>query len=126
MPNKINRDTVRLTANVKTADGETKEVLQRHLPFLVKDGRKHMLRLRRERQLACVGDATAFNPHKLLAPHGEREKARRLKQKDFKNNMWILNVKDSKQFIGALLNPPEPNEALKAAAARLKENNEKN
>jgi uncharacterized protein (DUF1778 family) len=33
---------------------------------------------------------------------------------------WTLNRRDSKAFIDALLNPPEPNEALKAAAARYK------
>jgi len=33
---------------------------------------------------------------------------------------WVLNRRDSKAFIDALLNPPEPNEALKAAAARYK------
>jgi uncharacterized protein (DUF1778 family) len=33
---------------------------------------------------------------------------------------WALNRRDSKAFIDALLNPPEPNEALKAAAARYK------
>lgn len=33
---------------------------------------------------------------------------------------WNLNRRDSKTFIEALLNPPEPNEALKAAAARYK------
>lgn len=33
---------------------------------------------------------------------------------------WTLNRRDSKAFVDALLNPPEPNEALKAAAARYK------
>ena len=31
---------------------------------------------------------------------------------------WALNRRDSRAFVEALLNPPEPNEALKAAAAR--------
>jgi hypothetical protein len=31
---------------------------------------------------------------------------------------WNLNAADSERLVGALLNPPEPNEALKAAAAR--------
>lgn len=33
---------------------------------------------------------------------------------------WTLNRRDSKAFVEALLSPPEPNEALKAAAARYK------
>lgn len=33
---------------------------------------------------------------------------------------WLLNKKDSADFISALLNPPEPNEALKAAKFRYK------
>ena len=33
---------------------------------------------------------------------------------------WTLNRRDSKAFVDALLNPPEPNEALRAAAARYK------
>jgi uncharacterized protein (DUF1778 family) len=33
---------------------------------------------------------------------------------------WVLNREQSKAFVAALLNPPEPNEALKAAAARYK------
>lgn len=33
---------------------------------------------------------------------------------------WTLSRRDSKAFIDALLNPPEPNKALKAAAARYK------
>ena len=31
---------------------------------------------------------------------------------------WVLNRRQSKAFVEALLNPPEPNEALKAAAGR--------
>ena len=33
---------------------------------------------------------------------------------------WTLNRRDSRSFVDALLTPPEPNEALKAAAARYK------
>jgi uncharacterized protein (DUF1778 family) len=33
---------------------------------------------------------------------------------------WVLNRRDSKAFVQALLDPPEPNNALKAAAARYK------
>lgn len=33
---------------------------------------------------------------------------------------WILSVTDSQKFIAALLDPPEPNEVLKAAAVRYK------
>ena len=33
---------------------------------------------------------------------------------------WVLNRRDSKAFVDALLNPPEPNEALRNAAARYK------
>ena len=33
---------------------------------------------------------------------------------------WILSKKDSAAFVDALLHPPEPNEALKAAAERYK------
>jgi uncharacterized protein (DUF1778 family) len=33
-------------------------------------------------------------------------------------DVWRLNPDDSRTFIGSLLNPPEPNDALKAAAAR--------
>jgi uncharacterized protein (DUF1778 family) len=33
---------------------------------------------------------------------------------------WTLNRRDSKAFVDALLSPPEPNDALKAAAARHK------
>jgi uncharacterized protein (DUF1778 family) len=33
---------------------------------------------------------------------------------------WTMNRRDSKAFMDALLNPPEPNEALKAAAARYR------
>ncbi len=34
--------------------------------------------------------------------------------------IWTLNRRDSKAFVDALLHPPEPNEALKAAATRYK------
>jgi uncharacterized protein (DUF1778 family) len=34
--------------------------------------------------------------------------------------IWYLSERDSIVFIQALLNPPEPNDALKAAAARYK------
>lgn len=33
---------------------------------------------------------------------------------------WILNEADSNAFVEILLNPPEPNTALKAAAERYK------
>ena len=33
---------------------------------------------------------------------------------------WVLNRRESKKFVDALLNPPDPNEALRAAAARYK------
>ena len=33
---------------------------------------------------------------------------------------WTLNRRDSRAFVEALLTPPEPNEALKAAATRYK------
>lgn len=33
---------------------------------------------------------------------------------------WVLNRQDSQAFVDTLLNPPEPNDALKAAAARYK------
>ena len=36
------------------------------------------------------------------------------------NRRWQLSRRDSRAFIDALLDPPEPNEALKAAAARIK------
>jgi uncharacterized protein (DUF1778 family) len=36
------------------------------------------------------------------------------------HDKWLLNRKDSTAFVGALLNPPEPNEALSAAAERYK------
>ena len=32
-----------------------------------------------------------------------------------------LNLEDSESFVNALLNPPSPNEALKAAALRYKQ-----
>lgn len=34
---------------------------------------------------------------------------------------WKLNKADSAKFVGALESPPDPNEAMKAAAARYKE-----
>jgi uncharacterized protein (DUF1778 family) len=34
------------------------------------------------------------------------------------HDTWMLNRRQSKAFVDALLNPPEPNEALRAAAAR--------
>lgn len=36
------------------------------------------------------------------------------------NNVWTFSERDSAAFIAALLAPPEPNEALKAAAKRYK------
>ena len=36
------------------------------------------------------------------------------------HDTWILNRQDSKVFVDALLNPPEPNEALRNAVARYK------
>ena len=33
---------------------------------------------------------------------------------------WVLSERDSAAFVDALLHPPEPNEALKSAAARYK------
>lgn len=36
------------------------------------------------------------------------------------NNVWTFNEKDSAAFIAALLNPPEPNDALKDAARNYK------
>jgi uncharacterized protein (DUF1778 family) len=33
---------------------------------------------------------------------------------------WVLNRRQSKAFVEALINPPEPNEALKAAAVRYR------
>jgi uncharacterized protein (DUF1778 family) len=36
------------------------------------------------------------------------------------HDTWTLNRLDSKAFVDALLTPPEPNEALKAAATRYK------
>lgn len=38
-----------------------------------------------------------------------------------KHQTLKLNIDDSEAFINALLNPPKPNEALKAAALRYKE-----
>ena len=34
------------------------------------------------------------------------------------HDTWILSRRDSKAFVNALLDPPEPNKALRAAAAR--------
>ncbi len=36
------------------------------------------------------------------------------------HDTWVLNRRDSNAFDDALLNPPEPNEALRNAAARYK------
>jgi len=36
------------------------------------------------------------------------------------HDAWILNRRESKAFVETLLHPPEPNEALRAAAARSK------
>ena len=36
------------------------------------------------------------------------------------NNVWTFSERDSAAFIQHLLNPPEPNEALKAGAVRYK------
>jgi uncharacterized protein (DUF1778 family) len=36
------------------------------------------------------------------------------------HDVWVLNRQDSQAFVDALLSPPEPNDALKAAAARYK------
>ncbi len=36
------------------------------------------------------------------------------------HDTWVLNRRDSKAFVDALLNPPEPNAAPRAAAARYK------
>jgi len=36
------------------------------------------------------------------------------------HDTWVLSRRASKAFVEALLNPPEPNEALRAAAARYK------
>ena len=33
---------------------------------------------------------------------------------------WVLNAEDSRKFVDAILNAPEPNEALKAAAERYR------
>lgn len=34
------------------------------------------------------------------------------------HDTWVLSRRESKAFVDALLNPPEPNKALRAAAAR--------
>jgi uncharacterized protein (DUF1778 family) len=36
------------------------------------------------------------------------------------HDTWVLSRRESKAFVDTLLNPPEPNQALKAAAARYK------
>jgi uncharacterized protein (DUF1778 family) len=36
------------------------------------------------------------------------------------HNTWVLSRRESKAFVEALLSPPEPNKALRAAAARYK------
>jgi uncharacterized protein (DUF1778 family) len=36
------------------------------------------------------------------------------------HDSWVLSRSDSRAFVAALLNPPEPNEALQAAATRYK------
>jgi uncharacterized protein (DUF1778 family) len=33
---------------------------------------------------------------------------------------WTLSAEDSRQFVETILDPPEPNDALKAAAERYK------
>jgi uncharacterized protein (DUF1778 family) len=48
-----------------------------------------------------VGNAL-FNARQVVAEHAQ----------------WTLRRRDSKAFVQALLNPPEPNETLKAAAER--------
>ncbi len=36
------------------------------------------------------------------------------------HDTWVLNRQDSKAFVDAMLDPPEPNDALKDAASRYK------
>jgi len=36
------------------------------------------------------------------------------------HDRWVLNRKQSREFVDALLNPPKPNQALKDAASRYK------
>jgi uncharacterized protein (DUF1778 family) len=36
------------------------------------------------------------------------------------HDTWVLSRRESKEFVDALLNPPEPNKALRAATARYK------
>jgi uncharacterized protein (DUF1778 family) len=36
------------------------------------------------------------------------------------HDTWVLSRRDSKAFVDTLLNPPAPNKALRAAAARYK------
>jgi|HubBroStandDraft_1064217.scaffolds.fasta_scaffold532234_2 uncharacterized protein (DUF1778 family) len=36
------------------------------------------------------------------------------------HDTWVLSRRESKAFVDALLNPPEPNKALRAAASRYK------
>jgi uncharacterized protein (DUF1778 family) len=38
---------------------------------------------------------------------------------------WVLNRRQSKAFVEALLNPPEPNEVLQAAATRYRSQSKK-
>ena len=38
-----------------------------------------------------------------------------------RSETWTLNRRESKVFVDTLLNPPEPNKALKVAAARYVE-----
>lgn len=40
------------------------------------------------------------------------------------SDSWRLNEKDSRKFIDAIEHPPEPNDALKAAAQRYQATNE--
>lgn len=46
----------RLFADVTSEDGKVHTVSQKKLPQLVPDGRKHMLKLRRQRQLSRTSD----------------------------------------------------------------------
>ena len=43
--------TIKLFADVEDSEGKIHKVLQRNLPFLIPNGRKFMLKLRRQRQL---------------------------------------------------------------------------
>ena len=53
------KDTIKHYADVRDEFGKVHRVLQRKLPFLIPNGRKHMLRLRRERQLAAGKEHSA-------------------------------------------------------------------